>query len=201
MSSRGGRETIFKAEIINSRAIVILAGLTIIGFPALARIIFEFSVEDQPFVSILFTKSNLFLEIIVGAVYGVLSGVIAWLLVRSELLKSVRLKYQRLITGFELSNQEIIFISICAGVGEEILFRGVLQPLYGIWIVAAVFVAIHGYLSPKNWRLSIYGVVMTIIIVGVGYMSKYLGLTSAIIAHTMIDIVLLKKLSSSSLQT
>ena len=90
----------------------------------------------------------------------------------------------------------IIIVSICAGVGEEILFRGVLQSYFGIWITAVGFVAIHGYLNPLDWRISLYGSYMTLAIVVIGYLHQHYGLTSAMLAHTMIDIVLFIKLTS-----
>ena len=89
----------------------------------------------------------------------------------------------------------IIFISFCAGVGEEILFRGVLQPLIGIWITAVLFVAIHGYLNPVNWRISIYGIYLTLVIGIIGHLTDWLGLTTAIIAHMIIDVILFYKIN------
>ena len=85
-----------------------------------------------------------------------------------------------------------------AGFGEEILFRACIQQYWGIWITAIFFVAIHGYLNPKDWRLSIYGLFMTFIIVIIGYMYQFFGLWSAIFAHFAIDLYLLKKLTSTA---
>lgn len=110
-------------------------------------------------------------------------------------MEPVRNKYSNLIGSFELKPAHIIYISLCAGIGEEILFRGVIQPFLGIWITAILFVAIHGYLNPKNWRLIIYGVYLTLVIVVVGWQAKHFGLISAIAAHTVIDIVLLQQMS------
>ena len=89
----------------------------------------------------------------------------------------------------------IVIVSICAGVGEEILFRGILQSYFGIWITAVGFVAIHGYLNPLDWRISIYGAYMTAAIIAIGYLNQLYGLTSAMIAHTIIDIILFVKLT------
>lgn len=109
-------------------------------------------------------------------------------------MKPVLSKYQKMIISSDIDIQLIFFISFCAGVGEEILFRGVIQPLAGIWITSILFVAIHGYLNPMNWRISIYGVFLTVSIALVGFLSNYLGLTSAIVSHMIIDIILFYKL-------
>ena len=77
----------------------------------------------------------------------------------------------------------------------EILFRGILQSYFGIWVTAVGFVAIHGYLNPFDWRISIYGAYMTAAIIAIGYLNQLYGLTSAMIAHTIIDIILFVKLT------
>jgi len=64
----------------------------------------------------------------------------------------------------------------------------------GIIITAILFVAIHGYLNPRNWRISIYGVFMTAGIVLLGYLAETMGLLVAIVAHTIIDIYLLNRM-------
>jgi hypothetical protein len=71
------------------------------------------------------------------------------------------------------------------------LFRGALQPLLGIPITSILFVAIHGYLNPRDWRLSIYGLFMTAGIAWLGYLTDSRGLLSAIVGHTIIDVYLL----------
>ena len=84
----------------------------------------------------------------------------------------------------------IIFLSLCAGIGEELFFRAGIQPFLGVWWTAVFFVLLHGYLNPKNVRISIYGLVMVGIIAGFGYLFKYCGIFSAITAHAVFDMVL-----------
>jgi membrane protease YdiL (CAAX protease family) len=83
-------------------------------------------------------------------------------------------------------------------VGEEILFRGAIQPFLGVAVTSVLFVAVHGYLNPKDWRLSVYGVFMTIGIAWLGYLAETQGLLSAIIGHTIIDVYLLIYLQRSA---
>jgi membrane protease YdiL (CAAX protease family) len=112
-------------------------------------------------------------------------------------MRPIRKKYAPLIQNLKLSTTAIVLLSFCAGFGEELLFRGALQPLLGIWITAIIFVAIHGYLNPRDWRLSVYGTVMTLIIVVLGYMTEVWGIFTACAAHMAIDIVLFKYLVDS----
>lgn len=163
---------------------------TLFGFSAIGWAIIYFFI-GLPFGSIFQHGVSWFLQVLVGLIYGAFTGWLGWLVVKSKLLDKTRKFYTGIIRELNLNIHEIIFISFCAGVGEEILFRAAVQYYLGIWLTAILFVAIHGYLSPMNWRISIYGAFMTIIIAGVGYMFDYFGLISAISAHFAIDVVLL----------
>ena len=86
-------------------------------------------------------------------------------------------------------------VSGCAGIGEEILFRGGIQPFLGIIWTSLLFVILHGYITPFNGPLTIYGIFMVLAIALLGIATVHLGLVVAIVAHTTIDILLLFKLS------
>ena len=175
------------------KSILPLAIGTLIGFPLLGFVIHFFTFETS-FLSLFSSKTNLAIECIVGIVSGLLFGYVGWKIISMKFMSSVLTKYQQLISTFEIDTSLIFFVSFCAGFGEEVFFRGVLQPIIGIWITAVLFVAIHGYLNPKNWKISVYGIYLTLVIALIGYFNNYLGLTSAIISHMMIDIVLFYKL-------
>jgi len=110
---------------------------------------------------------------------------------------SAREKYIKRIRALNLNYQDIILVSICAGVGEEMLFRGVIQEFMGVWLTSVVFVGIHGYYDFRNWRIFLYGMLMTIIIVGVGYLFAEMGILAPIIAHFVIDVILLSLICRS----
>jgi membrane protease YdiL (CAAX protease family) len=177
--------------------IISLALLTITLFPLLTfGVIYVF--EDLPldfFISIFKTKSSFYIEVISGVTAGIVCGILAWKFIISSFMSSVLNKYGNLIKSLQLNIPSIIFISFCAGIGEELFFRGAIQLYLGIWITAIIFIAIHGYLDPTNWKISLYGILMTIIIALLGYMTEYLGLTSAMLAHSIIDIILFYNLT------
>lgn len=174
--------------------VLLLAFFTLLGFPAVAYyILAHFS--PLSFQDIFILHKPLLTQIIVGLLYGFVTSFIGWKIVKTRLLTETREFYTKIFQSLCLNPLEIFFISFCAGIGEEILFRGAIQPLLGIWLTAIIFVAIHGYLNPFKWRITIYGTYMTLIIAGIGYLCNYFGLITAIAAHTMIDIVLLLKLS------
>ncbi len=84
-----------------------------------------------------------------------------------------------------------VLIFASAGLGEEILFRGAIQPRFGIFLTAAFWALVH-----TQYQFSF--VVLGLFLVGVmfGYMRKYQSTTSAIIAHALYNaaVVLLQNL-------
>lgn len=141
---------------------------------------------------------HLGLQTAIGSVYGLVSAVLLWRLVEINYLKPTRRFFTRLIGGIELKGSDILIISLCAGIGEELFFRGAVQPWLGIWLTSILFVAIHGYLSPANRPLALYGLCMTVVIAGVGYMARHYGLISAMVAHTLIDVYLFFRLRQNA---
>lgn len=72
---------------------------------------------------------------------------------------------RRLHTDFRsllgpLSGREILILAVASAVGEELLFRGALQPMIGIWPQAVVFALLH--IGPGMrflpWTLSAFAV-------------------------------------------
>lgn len=168
---------------------------TLIGFPLIGWGILWFF-RDLPLEIIFRSQTNILIQLAGGVVLGTLLGFGAKWLVSRPFLKGTEKKYARIIANLGLGEKEIVFVSLCAGFGEELLFRGAIQPLLGIWITAVIFVAIHGYLDPRNWRISIYGVFMTLAIASLGYFTDLVGIFGACIAHAAIDYVLFKYLIS-----
>lgn len=169
---------------------------TLIGFPLIGWGIL--SIFEDNALSIIFRSPvNIWIQIPTGIALGFVLGYGAKFIVEQPFLSDVQEKYSRVIAGLKLNEWQIIFISLCAGFGEELLFRGAIQPLIGLWITAIVFVAIHGYLNPRDWKMSVYGIYMTIAIAALGYYTDYIGVIGASLAHAGIDYVLFKHLIKS----
>lgn len=178
--------------------ILLLATFTLVGFPAIGYLIFYFFGEGN-LEELMLGEIPILFQIIIGFPIGWVAAILAAKLIQTKMMEPVRLKYSNMITELNLNIWQIIFISICAGVGEEWLFRAFLQPLWGIWITSFVFVALHGYLNPIDWRMSIYGIYLTLVIIGLGFMFIHWGIWASAAAHTAIDIVLLIFLTKSPL--
>ena len=175
---------------MNKSRLYFLGLITLIGFPAVGAILL-FIFENEPLMFRPVHNWSTFYQLIIGLLSGTLFALGSWQIIQLPFLNEVKLKYSRMIQNFNMNFWDILFLSFCAGVGEELLFRGVIQPYIGIYITSIVFVAIHGYLNPKDWRITLYGVYMTLVIITIGYMNDYFGIISAIAAHFIIDVLLL----------
>ena len=79
---------------------------------------------------------------------------------------------------------QIVVISLIAGAGEELLFRGVLQPVVGLAASSLIFGAVHvggrGFVG--------YGVWAALIGMFLGWLATATGgLLSPIVAHAVYD--------------
>ncbi len=167
--------------------LVVFGGLGIVFIP-LAR-----QVEVLGFLS---GPEKIWVQILIGLVIGFVTAKAGWQITNLPMMEKNLKFFAGLIRPVKLTNVQIVFISLCAGVGEELLFRGAIQPLLGIWLTSILFVLIHGYLNPFNLPLTYYGIYMVLVIGVLGLMTEHVGILTAMIAHTIIDIVLLRELSN-----
>jgi len=171
------------------RKLLIGAVITLFGFPLLGWVLLYFN-KPSPLELMLRGDQPLIIQALIGGSAGIFLGAGAKKLISLRFLRSTLKKYASLIGEFNLKDMDIIFISFCAGFGEELLFRGSIQVFLGIWITALIFVGIHGYLNPKNWKISIYGAYMTIAIAALGYITEHVGVFASCLAHMLIDVIL-----------
>ncbi|MFM7661183.1 MAG: CPBP family intramembrane glutamic endopeptidase [Bacteroidota bacterium] len=125
-----------------------------------------------------------------GLEFGFVYGILAMLLLQAPLFEKLPNRIDHLVRSMNLNVGDAIFLSFCAGFGEELLFRSGIQYYLGIILTSITFVAIHGYLNPKNWRYSMYGLIVLpfILLLSMGFES--FGLWFAISAHFAYDAVL-----------
>lgn len=169
--------------------------VTLFVFPAVAFVVGHFS-DSFDYFSI-FPEFFSGLSIGAGLLFGLVASGLGILLLKLDIFKNVKSFYSEIFADVEIKTPDIIFYSLCAGIGEEIFFRGMLQEFFGIWPVAIFFVLIHGYLNFKDWKKSIYGVFLILISAGFGYLYEYFDIYAAILAHTIYDIFMFKLLLKS----
>lgn len=129
--------------------------------------------------------------IVAGTLFAALSLPFLVGLLETPFLQPTRRFFAALMADYRVRWWQIWLLSACAGIGEEILFRGALQPLLGLPLTALLFVFLHGYLNPLNRPLFLYGILLCLVSAGFGYLFVAFSLPAAMIAHFWIDVVLL----------
>ncbi|MDQ3043816.1 MAG: CPBP family intramembrane metalloprotease [Chloroflexota bacterium] len=75
-----------------------------------------------------------------------------------------------------------IILGLSAGIGEELLFRGALQPRFGIVLTAGIFAVIHAQYGFNLVILGLFGIGIVL-----GLERKYFGTIAAILTHAMFN--------------
>jgi len=177
---------------MKKRQILILGWVTLLGFSALGLSLLYFISGIKP-AQLFMHGWDPFYQAAAGLAYGLFAGFVAWRLLKLGFMQKVRNFYGKMLKEMRFNWLDIAFLSLCAGIGEEILFRGCMQYYAGAIATSIIFVGIHGYLNPKNWRLTIYGIYMTLVILGLSYIFEEAGMIFAICAHFAIDLFLFGK--------
>ncbi len=162
---------------------------TLIGFPLLAWPVLYFS--DSSFDEVFHTRFYDLFTIPTFLSAGILFGLIVIWLTELPYFENALSKYKSLLVNFKINRFYAFFLSICAGFGEEVFFRGAIQPLAGIWLTSIFFVAIHGYFSLKSWKVNIFAVGLTLFIALLGWAAQEYSIWHAIAGHFSYDLVLL----------
>ena len=76
-----------------------------------------------------------------------------------------------------------LVFAVLAGISEEVLFRGALQPRAGIVITALLFTAIHVHYGATPIAASVF-----VAGLAYGWLRRHMNTTTAIMAHAMTDI-------------
>jgi len=128
------------------------------------------------------------MQLLTGLLYGCIVGCLGIWIIKNKIGQPVRALLKEILGKVKINWLDVVFFSFCAGLGEEIFFRGTLQHFAGVWPTAVFFIFIHGYLSLTKWQKAIYGTFMVIIVAGMGYLDDYFGIWAAIMAHFIYDV-------------
>lgn len=163
--------------------------VTLIGFPLPAFLLLHYR-EGFQWQDFLQLDRLELTPILLGIEFGLFYGVLAIALLSSGLLQKEKQRQSQLLKQLRLTLPDMLFLSFCAGFGEELLFRIGIQFYLGPEWTALLFVALHGYYDPRNWRVTLYGLLLTPFILLLGYSVGYFGIWFAIAAHTAYDVLL-----------
>lgn len=103
----------------------------------------------------------------------------------------------RALLGAQIPLPVVLIVSASAGIFEELFFRGVLQPILGLWPTAVLFVLLHGYVQWASWRHLLFTALMIVLSAGLGYLAREVALSAAMLAHAVYDVAMLELLKRS----
>jgi CAAX protease family protein len=133
------------------------------------------------------------LQAIWGFLIGLAVAVPAWMLVENvRLFTPFRRQMHEFARRLDLQGLNPLWMGLCAGIGEEMLFRGALQPLVGLWATSLVFTLLHyqtGGFRTMNRMKWVYAALVLLASLLLGYIFDALGLIAAAFTHSTIDVV------------
>lgn len=171
---------------LNDKTVFWGGAVTMYAYPLIGWAILLLFAPNVKMIDLIDRGLPLIQQVVIGLLFGAAAYLVIHALIFSGWLSS--LTYDIAKISEKLNWVQIVFLSLAAGFGEEILFRVSLQHFFGIWPTAIFFVAIHGYLSLSNYKIFIYGVFMTIVSAGFGFLNADKGIFTAITAHAVIDL-------------
>jgi hypothetical protein len=174
---------------MTKKSIYLLGLLTLIAFPLVGLAVLYFVSDIKPLSIFTWSDYEPFL-IICGLLFGVVFAKLSMWIFNRPFFDGELTKQKSMILNLNLTFWDKVFLSFCAGFGEEILFRAGMQHYVGIWITSVVFIAIHGYLNPKKPKLALYGLFLIPFIVDLGFFYEKFGLWMPVAAHFSYDLVL-----------
>lgn len=130
------------------------------------------------------TTTRLWLSPLIGLIVGIGVVALSRMAVRRFLwAQSLHRDFHGLLAP--LTSREILVLALASSIGEEILFRGALQPVIGIWLQAGVFAMLH--IGPGRrflpWTVSAFGLGVVF-----GYMVEWTGdIGGPMVAHFTIN--------------
>lgn len=188
-ASKGGN-----AEPRYSAPLTALA--TLVGFGGAGWFLIDV-VQGRSLLDLVGGPRPLLFQLSVGVAYGLAFGLAVRHLARRPFMSEVAARFAG-IGRWIARPSDIALLSACAGVGEEIMARGAVQHWLGVVATAIVFVAVHGYIDPRSWRVSLLGLAAVAGNVPLGLMADHWGLAAPMAAHATFDAVVLLELARAA---
>lgn len=178
--------------VIQGRKLIIVSLLSGVVWLLLANLIIYY-VQERRLAGLFFEGYYFLTQIGIGLISGVIFGLAGLGLIKIPIFKKILNEYTiiRQVKQMNLSVNEIVYVSLVAGISEEILFRGAIQPVIGIWWTSLLFIGIHGYIRLKTIPHILYSLFTFALSIMLGALFMYIGLISAMAAHFIYDVIVL----------
>lgn len=141
------------------------------------------------------TPAQLFFGLSLGIITSLSCGFILLKVMDLPALGHFRVFARKLLVSVRLKWIDMILIAFLAGFSEELLFRGAIQPLIGIWWTSLVFTLLHIGNNVKSLGGVIFGLFVLVSSVVLGFIYEYVGLVAAMSYHFIFDIIIILMLN------
>lgn len=165
--------------------------ITLIVFPAPAFWALWYF-EDLSFLEVLSLNELSSPIVLIGIELGLVYAIFALAVSQHPYFEEMSYKQEQMLKSLQLNWVDILFISLCAGIGEELLFRAGIQHWLGPWITSLLFVAMHGYINPLSLKKSLYGILIMPFVLILAFAYESYGLWFCIAAHFSYDLLLFR---------
>ncbi len=147
-------------------------------------------VQNRPLLPVLFGFYP-FRNALYGLATGVVMAFFAWhAFLRISPLREVLYDIRNVLSLSSMSIGHVVLVALSAGVGEEFLFRGVIQYHLGLWWTSLLF----GLAHPLSPAYILYATAAGLVLGGLVQATG--ALLPAILCHTLVDAILLYKLKA-----
>ena len=166
--------------------------ITLIVFPVIGFFLLWFF-EDYTIKGLIGTlELDRVVEVItlIGIELGLLYGFFVVFVSQAPVFEKFASPQMKMLKRLNLNWMDALFISFCAGFGEEILFRVCLQTWFGPWVTTFVFIAIHGYFSIKIIQKNILGILLFPFILLISFGYEEFGFWFSVSAHFAYDFLM-----------
>jgi hypothetical protein len=142
------------------------------------------------------------LQIAWGIAIGLAVAIPAWsAALKVEAFAAFKNQMLELVQKADLRAMNPLWFALCAGIGEEVLARGAVQPLMGIWWTSLIFTVAHyktiGFRSMNRAKWGYTASVFLASLV-LGFVMIELGLIAAMVSHSVVDLYGLLALRTES---
>jgi len=179
-------------ELSGSR-LLMLSVVSATVYVVLSLLIYHF-IHEKSIFTVFEHRMSFNLQFVTGIISGgIAAALVGFVILRHPVAGVLNDFYiVKAISEIRFNNFDRFQLSLFAGAGEELLFRGAIQPLLGIWITSIIFVGLHGYFKCKSAGHIIFGVLMFALSVLLGYIFREAGLIAAMTAHAAYDFIILR---------
>ncbi len=177
---------------MSSERLLVMSVISVVVYLVLALLIFHYFHETS--ISDAFERGySVSFQLVIGILSGIAaSAMIGFLSSRppvSEVLHDFYIV--ELLSKMKMTTFDRFQLSLFAGTGEELLFRGAIQPLLGNSITSLIFIGIHGYFKFKSLGHILFGGMMVGLSFVFGLLFEHAGLIAAMSAHATYDVIML----------